>query len=181
MPTPSPGGTSSAPDESLDDAKSLTSASPSCWPRTPSQLSQGQVCFNPHYKIISKLFQILFCCSNTIFIGTFCLHVFVVQSWRIDLIFAANSGTWCKARYTRGCWDESKGNVRLRAPCKWYIYNIETENEIVQEGAIRTFLCPLKNGFIRLMTKFNFGRPLEFRIFIDYVQLPPSRRSLFPL
>lgn len=39
---PSPGGASSAADESLDDSKSLRGGSPSSWPHTPAQLSQGQ-------------------------------------------------------------------------------------------------------------------------------------------
>ncbi|VDM91705.1 unnamed protein product [Litomosoides sigmodontis] len=38
---PSPGGTSSAADESLEDCKSLPGASPNPWPHTPSQMSQG--------------------------------------------------------------------------------------------------------------------------------------------
>ncbi|MCP9261067.1 ARID/BRIGHT DNA binding domain protein [Dirofilaria immitis] len=41
MPAPSPGGTSSAADESLEDSKSLPGASPNPWPHTPSQMSQG--------------------------------------------------------------------------------------------------------------------------------------------
>lgn len=43
MPAPSPGGTSSAADESLEDSKSLPGASPNPWPHTPSQMSQGHV------------------------------------------------------------------------------------------------------------------------------------------
>uniref|UniRef100_A0A915PJ96 ARID domain-containing protein n=1 Tax=Setaria digitata TaxID=48799 RepID=A0A915PJ96_9BILA len=41
IPAPSPGGTSSAADESLEDSKSLPGASPNPWPHTPSQMSQG--------------------------------------------------------------------------------------------------------------------------------------------
>ncbi|VDN28668.1 unnamed protein product [Gongylonema pulchrum] len=41
MPTPSPGTASSAPDESVDDSRSLPGASPNPWPHTPSQMSQG--------------------------------------------------------------------------------------------------------------------------------------------
>ncbi|KAK6105329.1 hypothetical protein QQG55_19825 [Brugia pahangi] len=41
MPAPSPGGASSAADESLEDSKSLPGASPNPWPHTPSQMSQG--------------------------------------------------------------------------------------------------------------------------------------------
>ncbi|VDK76432.1 unnamed protein product [Anisakis simplex] len=43
VPAQSPGGASSAADESLDDSKSLRGASPASWPHTPAQLSQGQV------------------------------------------------------------------------------------------------------------------------------------------
>ncbi|KHN74502.1 hypothetical protein Tcan_09672 [Toxocara canis] len=42
VPAQSPGGASSAADESLDDSKSIRGGSPASWPHTPAQLSQGQ-------------------------------------------------------------------------------------------------------------------------------------------
>ncbi|VDM25870.1 unnamed protein product [Toxocara canis] len=42
VPAQSPGGASSAADESLDDSKSMRGGSPASWPHTPAQLSQGQ-------------------------------------------------------------------------------------------------------------------------------------------
>lgn len=49
---PSPGGASSAADESLDDSKSIRGGSPASWPHTPAQLSQGQVFIAGFYMVV---------------------------------------------------------------------------------------------------------------------------------